>query len=456
VLCFFFLFTFASLRLCVEFSETGLNTTRVPASLVTSSFSYSLQLAGRVSVGEIASYFSRYEPYVSATTLEIALPVKASQRLQEVDFGSGDRLVMFTGLPQQVDLPRRLNPGDKILRFRRGDFEITSHGKKGVLLGRGDMHRQPDIDLRHFIEPGLMEFIAPDCVWLQFDDTARSWFISRPGYTRVLIDEYELSATPLPLEGRRKVRFFPPAGTRDFPADRMIGELTLVVEDIRGDESEPSLESGGYRLRVMIGTERDSQTLRASYNLIMGQMITSLAAYYGAPLGADTRLYRLRPVQPGSQIQALNIAPDEMFLYATRQLYFAHNLLILRDVYQRERIYALPVGQEDDEKFIGCRLKPDAPDSTLDVDLYDTILPQLNNAAQLQSIPRYQGRIFYRAAENTWWFRLDDQAQMPVYINNLRVTFTTAARLMSGDVLSFVYGAGSTVRLEIEITSRSD
>jgi hypothetical protein len=188
----------------------------------------------------------------------------------------------------------------------------------------------------------------------------------------------------------------------------------------------------------------------------MGQMITSLAAYYGAPLTASTRLYRLRPVPPGVSVQELNLNADDTFLYASRQLHFAHNLLILRDVYQRERIYALPVGQEDDEKFIGCRLKPDAPDSTLDVDLYDTILPQINNAAQLQSIPRYQGRIFYRAAENSWWFRLDDQAQMPVYINNLRVAFSTAARLASGDVLSFVYGAGSTVRLEIEITSRSD
>lgn len=424
---------------------------------MTSSFSYTLQLAGRMTAGEIAAYFSRYEPYVSATTLEIARPVLTAQRLQEVDFTGGDRLVLATQMPHQADLPRRLNPGDKILRFQRGDFEITSHSKKALLLGRPDTAREapPDIDLRHFIEPGMLEFISPGCVWLHYDEAGKTWYASRSGQTRVLVDEYELGANRIPLEGRRWLRFFPPAGTRDFPPERMIGELTLLVEDVRSDDPDPSLESGGYRVRVMIGTERESQTLRASANLIMGQMITSLAGYYGVPLSAATRLFRLRPVPPDSSLQRLNLGP-EVFLYAPRNLFVAHNLLILRDVYQRERIYALPVGQEDDEKLIGCRLKPDTPDTTLDVDLYDSILPQVNHAALFQSIPRYQGHIFYRAAESTWWFRLDDQAQMPVYVNNARVLYHSAARLASGDVLSFIYGAGSTVRLEIEITSRRE
>ncbi|MCU0511677.1 MAG: hypothetical protein MUE40_03810 [Anaerolineae bacterium] len=423
---------------------------------VSAAAGYTLSLSGQVTAGAVADYFSRYTPYVAAAMLELAQPIRTGQRLEEVDWRNGDRLILLTQTPQPAEPPRRLNAGDKLLRLRQGAYEVTSGGKKALLLGRADPARQtgPDIDLSPFIPPGLLDLIAPDCLWLQFDDGSRTWQAARAGATRVQVDEYELTTTRIPLEGSRRLRFFAPPGTRDFAPERVIAEVLLRVDDVPPGDEPPPLETGGYRVEVVIGTERDSQTLRASGNLIMGQMITALATHYGLSLTAGTRLYRLRAIAPDTPLHALTLAP-EGFLYTPRHLEAAHTLLRLRDVQQRERVYTLPAAREDDEKLIGCRLKADTPDATLAVDLYESILPQVHHAGLLPAIPRYQGRILYRAAEDAWWFWLDEQAVMPVYLNNSRVGHHSALRLAAGDVLSFVYGAGSVVRLAVEITSRS-
>jgi hypothetical protein len=145
-----------------------------------------------------------------------------------------------------------------------------------------------------------------------------------------------------------------------------------------------------------------------------------------------------------------------MFLYAPRSLTLARNLLVLRDVYRRERAYVLTAGTEDDEKIVGCRPPTLVTDHTLDVDLYDTLLAHTKTPNSLNNVARYQARIVYKASENSWWFRPDDPAHMPVSINQSRVAMNQAVRLTAGDVVSFAFGANQFVRLEVDLTSRKE
>src|SRR5215218_1682694 len=170
--------------------------------------SYSLSLPPQITIGEIAAYFSQIEPYVHTATLELAYPVRTSLRLQDIGFGAGDRLALMTQAPRQVDLPVKARTGDTILKFRRGAFEIAIHNKKGVLLGKpAEGGPLPDVDLRHFIAPGMEEFLSRGCVWVQWDEATKTWMLSRIGETRVLVDEFDLALHRLPLAGTRKLRF---------------------------------------------------------------------------------------------------------------------------------------------------------------------------------------------------------------------------------------------------------
>jgi hypothetical protein len=427
------------------------------ATLVELSLSYSLQLAGKLTMGDIAAHFARREPHVSGSTLEVAMPARNAQHLQELDWRSGDRLAVFTQPARANDAQTTLKPGDKFVRLRRGDFEITSQGKKGLLLGRPDDTGEatPDVDLRYFVAPGMMDYISRACLWLQYDESNRIWYISRPGQTRVMIDEFELGTQRLPIEGSRHLRFYPPPDTRDFPTDRLIGEMLMQVDEVQKGEERETLPSGNYRLRVQVGTEREMMRLNASGNVTLRQLAEGLASQHGIAFNATMPLYLLRLVHPDLTVQELSPGAG-MFLYAARQIRYAPNLLLLRDVSQRDRVYTLAVGLEDDEKIVGCRINPAIPDPTLDVDLYESFLPYRHQLTDGVTVPHYLGRIIYRAAENSWSFRLDEEAQMPIFVNNGRGTLKSALRLGTGDVLSFSSGGQDFVRLEVEITARAN
>lgn len=103
---------------------------RVSAKLVRQQQSYILNLGDSMRVGNLARYLSQQEAYIDTSTLELARPVQATQRLQDVDIQAGDRLIICTAKPTQAELPAPLNPGDKIIRLIMGDVEVSSRGKK--------------------------------------------------------------------------------------------------------------------------------------------------------------------------------------------------------------------------------------------------------------------------------------------------------------------------------------
>ncbi len=431
---------------------------RLSTTIVHSGHYYTLQLSEQVTVGETAQYLSQYESHLAVSTLEIARPVQISHRLQDIDIQTGDRLIVFIQPAKHAELPASLRPGDKTLKFSLGDSEISSRGKKGVLVGKPDESEQvmPDIDLRYFIPPEHLEFISRGCLWLNFDEADKTWYVSRMGQTRVMIDEFELGADKIPLNDDQWLRFY--RGTDDprQSANRPIGELRLTVEEVQSHDGIINFEPGNQRLNVQVGSERESQTLNVSENLRIGQVATSLALYNDIPLTPEARLFLARLLPPDAKIQTLKLGKDE-FLYTALNPRYARNLLLLRDIHDHSRVYTLPAGMENAEKFIGCRAHSDATGLSPDVDLYGAIVGQGHDPSLFSAVSRYQGRILYRAAENTWWLGLAEQARMPIFVNNTRVTGSALIMLTSGDVLSFGPSVNDYyVRLEVEITAKID
>lgn len=422
--------------------------------MVYSSHSYALQLNAQIQVKQIATYLSNYEAHVDTATLEIAYPIQRRQRLQDIDMRAGDRLVMFTQATRQAALPAPLRAGDKILKFASGQFEIQTHSKQGIVVGKPDDARQaiPDVDLRYFIAPNALPAISRECVHLRFEDSAQVWYASRMGNTRVMINEFELVDGEIPINAYQVMRFY--RETDDPQHARPLGEMTLTVESAQVQETPSNFMMGDFPVMVCVGGERGRQILRASEQWHIGNLMERLASYHHVSMTQTTRFYLLRLIAPTLTLRDVNL-PDGCFLYAPLSQHYAQNFLTLRDVHQPERVYTLSVGNDDEEKRLGCRANRDVADVTLDVDLYDALIIHGHDLRIFQQISRYQARIYYRASGNTWWIRAEDHASTPIYINNTRLSSSASIQLVSGDVLTM----GQSVdhyyaRMELAMTSQ--
>jgi hypothetical protein len=439
-------------------NKLGMASIKLSTVVVNASRRYDVQLNEQVTVGGIARYLSQHEAYVDATTLEMARPVLPAQRLQDLDIQVGDRLLIFTQPPQLTDLPAALTPGDKTLKFSLGDIEISSRGKKSLLVGKPDEAREifPDIDLRNFISPTLLGFVSRECLRVEFDEQSKLWYAEKIGQTRLMIDDFELSDEKVALDGERWLRFYRASDDPKHPDCRPVGVIHVQVEEMQSRPDVSYFRSGSRHLAMCVGTERESHTLNASESLTLGRVVAGLAAYNKTVLSPSYRLFLMRLVSPNTPIQSFNLGSDG-FLYAPRNHHYAQNLLFLRDVHNRRRVYSLFAGLEDGEKLIGRRLDVGVKDTALDVDLFDAIITRDMDTKTFKNISRYMAWVYYKASENTWWVRLEERTLVPVFINNTRMSGSTPIQLTSGDVLSF----GPTIdnyyaRLEVEITSKAD
>ncbi|MBC7811090.1 MAG: hypothetical protein H7175_08090, partial [Burkholderiales bacterium] len=306
--------------------------------MVHASESYPLQLGGRVTIGEMARYLTQVEANVDASTLEVARPLQMIHRVRDIDVQTGDRLIVFTQPSKPTQLPERLQPGDKILRFSRGDVELTSRGKNGLLMGKPDDTNEvlPDIDLRYFISAKTLPLLSRGVAWLSYDEQRKVWYISKLGQTRLMIDEYELGAEKVPLDGDRWLRLYHPLN-QSSNAGRLIGEIRVQVQEVHSRNDLVYLEPGGYRLRVNIAAEQSSQTLNASPGIPMGQIVTSLVIHNNITRSPNMRLYLMRLLPPNLSVQELSVGDE--FLYVSRSLHYARNVLLLHDVHNHDCVY---------------------------------------------------------------------------------------------------------------------
>jgi hypothetical protein len=417
---------------------------------------YVVTLNESVSVGRLARYLSQQEAYVDASTLEIARPVQPTQRIQDVDIQPGDRLAIFTSNAEKAELAAPLRQGDKVVKFTVGDSVVASRGKKSLLIGKPDGTRDAavDIDLRNFISPKSLNFISRECLRLDYDEHSKTWYATKVGRTRVLMDEYDIGESKVPLGDHAMLRFY--RANDDPRATRPLGEIRVIIETVQSRDDIIYLEQGNQFLNVQVGVPRESAALNVSENVTLGQIVTSIAAYNRMGVPQNVALYLLRLLAPEIRVGDLRLGQDE-FLYTSRSQSYAHNLLILRDILDRERKFELAAGLEDDEKLIGRRSDSTAEDPELDVDLYEVLVRRNNNPDAYKSISRRQLRIIYKAGENTWWMKPEERSPVPVFINNTRASSSAASQLTSGDVLSIGPSVDNYyARLEVEITSKTD
>jgi hypothetical protein len=400
---------------------------RVPAALVPSSQHYQTRVSGQVTVGEVARYLSQVEALVEVNMLEIARPVRPDQRVEDLDIQGGDRLLIFTHAARPAELPTPTRPGDKIVQFSLGETLISSRGKKSLMVGKPEAGFVPDVDLRHFIAPKLLELVSADCLRLYFDPMAQVWYAIRSGETPIMLDELELDTQPVALNDAQWVRFYRPGDARP------IGEMRVTLETVQSGDNTALLPPGNETANLRIGLEKENQTLKVSGSIRAAQIVTSLPQYHHLPISVEANLYIARLVSPQTTLDMLRLGQGDV-LYAALKLRHAQTVLLLRDVHRPEQTYTLMAGQE--ERLIGCRAQAETPQPDLDVDLYDSILAQGFDPRPFQGMSPYYARIVYRADEQSWWLQLDERSQVPVFVNNTRATRSTALPLMSGDVMS--------------------
>lgn len=427
---------------------------RILAKIVPQRQSYTLKVSDSALVGRLARYLSQQEAFIDSSTLELARPVQAAQRLGDVDIQAGDRLLVFASKPASAELPAPLNPGDKVMKFVLGDTVVSSRGKKSLLIGKPDPAREVDIDLRSFISPKQLGYISRDTLRLDFDERSKTWYAARLGRTRLLINEYELTADPIPLGDRSLLRLYRANEEPTNPAFRPLVEIQLITESVQSREDLLYLETGDRVLPIQVGVEKDSASLNVSDNVLFGQVLSGLTAHLKLRFDAEASLYLLRLLPPHTPLSQVTLGADE-FLYAARAQAFAMNVLILRDLASSERSYELTAGPEDDVKLIGRRPEAAIEDPELDVDLYHSLIDRAGNPGSFKGISRRQLRVFYRAAENTWWAQAEERASVPVFVNNTRCGANTPVQLTSGDVISIGASVDHYVaRLEVEITAK--
>ncbi len=416
---------------------------RIAAALVPSSQHYQARVAGQVTVGEVARYLSQQEAQIDMNTLEIARPVRLSQRVDELDIQGGDRVIIFTHAPRPVELPRPTRPGDKIVQFSLGETAIRSSGKQSLMVGRPEAGFIPDVDLRHFITPKALEFVAADCLRLYFDDAARVWYAARSGQTRIMLDELELDVQPIALNDSQWVRFYRAGDVRP------IGEMRVTLETVQQGEDVPVLPFGNETTELRIGLERESQSLRVSGTIRAEQIATSLTQYNRLPVRDDLSLYIARLVPPQTALDMLRLGEGGL-LYAALKLRHAQTILLLRDAQQRDRVYTLLAGQG--EQLIGCRSQSETLQPDLDADLYEAITAQGSDPRPFQGMSPYYARISYRLDDQSWWVWSDERSQVPLFVNNARASRSAALPLTSGDVLSIGPSLSHAyARLEVEV-----
>lgn len=422
---------------------------------VYASHNYQLHLSQQTQIRQIARYLTDHETHIHTKTLEIASPVSSEGQVLDVGVQPGDRLLIFTQQTRFIELPAPLRPGDKVLKFASGDFEMRAHSKRDLLIGKPDENRQmiPDIDLRYFIASDHIDYISRQCLMLSFDPQTQLWYTTRAGQTRIIINEFELNDERIPLNDHQVLRFY--RGSDDPLHDSPIGEVSITLEAANVEQNSSYFSIGEREIPVCIGSEHHRQGVRVSEAVPIRQVIRRVLEYQSRTLTPMISVYRVRMLPPGMALQDLHL-PENSFLYAGANMNYAQNFLLLTDIHNRERVYTLSAGMEDEEKSIGCRIQGHTMERALDVDLYDSLIIRGHDPHLFKKIAHQQGRIFYRAHEQTWWIQAEDRAQSQIFINNIRITSGQPTQLLAGDVFTL----GPSVdhyyaRLELQIITKA-
>lgn len=282
-------------------------------ALISTSSSYTVTTASSAAVDQVAAALAQHETRLATGMLELARPVTAQQCLEDVDFKAGDRLVVLTQTTRAAAFTP-LRPGDKRIRVQIAGADWHTHGQQPLLIGKSDNQRHilPDVDLRALVSERTLDYISRRCVQLVFDERTQVWSAAKVGQTRVLLDDLEVGTQPVTINGRHRLRLY---RTQDNPAlSPPLIELQLAAETIAA--ADRILPDGLFPVRVLLGTEQELRTLRASSTLPLGQIGLSLIQYFQPTPVTDLQLYIAHVIPPQTAVAALQ--PTETLYAALR------------------------------------------------------------------------------------------------------------------------------------------
>jgi hypothetical protein len=424
-------------------------TTRFLCGWLNASQSIPLSLPPTLTVGAIATYLTRLDPFVHTRTLEIATPLHPKQRLRDTDLQTGDKLLLQTHLPKPLII-QHSNQNMPNVRVMQGDFQMSSQGKTSLILGAQNAIDNAilDVDLRYFVAPMYHEWLASQCLWLHYDPAQTRWYATKMGQTRLFLNEYELISEKVPLDKSAVLRLYPPHNAF-LPANRLLAEISIVIEPATSQQTTPQLPVGATPVRVHMGIERHSDIFNASDLIRIEDITTAIQQKYQLSPQHTPQAYLLKLLSPQTSIAQLALTDDD-FLYAPRNLNYVQSTLRLWDMNNRQRMFELLGGQNDTPKRIGCRAQSHAQDPVLDVDLYEMFVANTQYLKQTHYLGLLWGTVVFHADENTWWLHAQDRP-MPLFVNNRRVG-KTPIKLMPNDVVSVGIEASDVVlRLGVDI-----
>jgi hypothetical protein len=246
--------------------------------------------------------------------LEIATPVAMGDRLGGFGLAPGDRLGVFTSLPQPGDFPTPVRTGGREVTVYIGGREISTAGRPVLTMGVPDPSDLPlpDIDLRDSGGSSRVNLLPGRCVTLLFDPRLGQWYAALTGGARVVIDDYELTQQPLPVNTAHTLRFYTPL---DDPSKQPALANVRIVINAPQTSSAAILPPGPVLLALQSGTEAGPFTLRASDNVRAGQVAIGLSKQTETELLEGAQVARLRLA--GENTRITDLLPGEYFYVRT-------------------------------------------------------------------------------------------------------------------------------------------
>ena len=244
--------------------------------------------------------------------LEIATPVAMGDRLGGFGLAPGDRLGVFTAAPQPGDFPAPVRTGGREVTVYIGGREISTGGRPALTMGVPDPSDLPlpDIDLRDSGGGSRVNLLPGRCVTLLFDPRLGQWYAALTGGARVIIDDYELTKQPLPVNTAHTLRFYTPL---DDPSIQPALASVRIVVSAPKITGAAILPPGPVLLSVLFGPETGPFTMRASDNVRVGQVASGLSKQTELELLDGAQVARLRLA--GQTLRITDLLPGEMLYF---------------------------------------------------------------------------------------------------------------------------------------------
>lgn len=405
-------------------------TRQLATSIITTSYGYVARLHRDTTVGSLASYLSQLESAVSASSMELAQLLPLDMRVHEINLRAGDRLLITNDPIKVSELPVSLATGTQSLRIIGNETTINVPRKTHITVGWIDKPRlqTPDIDLRQFVSPDVLPYLSQSCMVLTYQK--QQWFVQRSGETRIIIDELELTETPLPLNQTQVIQLY--FQRSPYPAV----EFRIEQESLPEKNGDIHLQTGSTLVAIQPGVEESTKFLRASERLTLRQIVAGLAQHHALSLAAAS-VYVARPLPIQTPLH--QVAVSDAFLHVTLDMKHARRVLMMIDSYNTNISYRLRGGRSDRRMKLGWR-QGGIETVALDVDLSKCLIESVTG---LYGTSPVKAQVNYMAFSGVWTIRKIDN-QIDIYLEDKQVG-DLPMRISIGDTLTFTKKSGDVI-----------